>query len=124
MANKPHEPTPQLRGQVEAMTGYGIKAEDIARSLGICHVTLRKYYREELDNGAVKANAKVAESLFKKATGDGSQSVTAAIFWAKTRMGWKETLVNEHTGKDGTPLAPILNVYTTGNQPSPSSEAD
>jgi hypothetical protein len=104
MANKPHEPTPALRGQVETMTGYGIKAEDIARSLGICHVTLRKYYRDELDLGTIKANAKVAESLFKKATSDGSQSVTAAIWWSKTRMGWKETVVNEHGGTDGGPV--------------------
>jgi hypothetical protein len=27
--------------------------------------------------------------------GDGAQSVTAAIFWLKTRAGWKETVVQE-----------------------------
>jgi len=32
----------------------------------------------------------VAESLFRKATGEGSQSVTAAIFWLKTKGGWRE----------------------------------
>jgi len=53
--------------------------------------TLRKHYREELDTGHFKATAKVAESLFRKATGDGAQSVTAAIFWLKTRGGWRET---------------------------------
>ena len=42
-----------------------------------------------------KANTKVAESLYRKALGDGSQSVTAAIFWLKTRAGWKETLVQQ-----------------------------
>jgi hypothetical protein len=31
--------------------------------------------------GGAKANTKVAESLFRKATGDGPQSVAAAIFW-------------------------------------------
>jgi hypothetical protein len=30
--------------------------------------------------------------------------VTAAIFWAKTRMGWKETAVTEVMGKDGGPI--------------------
>lgn len=47
----------------------------------------------------------MAQSLFfRKATGDGPQSVTAAIFWAKTRMGWKETVLNEHAGPEGGPI--------------------
>jgi hypothetical protein len=29
---------------------------------------------------------------------------TAAIFWAKTQMGWKETSAHEFTGKDGGPI--------------------
>src|SRR3977135_1146572 len=33
--------------------------------------TLRKHHRDELDTGQVKASAKVAESLFRKAVGDG-----------------------------------------------------
>lgn len=52
---------------------------------------MRKHYRHELDNGQIKATAKVAESLFRKATGEGPQSVTAAIFWLKTKGGWRET---------------------------------
>jgi hypothetical protein len=51
-----------------------------------------------LDTGHIKATAKVAEFLFRKATTDGSQAVTAAIFWLKTRGGWKETTVNEMAG--------------------------
>jgi hypothetical protein len=53
--------------------------------------TLRKHYRDELDLGATKATAKVAEFLFRKATTEGPQCVTAAIFWMKTRGGWRET---------------------------------
>ena len=26
------------------------------------------------------------------------------MFWAKTRMGWKETNVQEHTGANGTEI--------------------
>ena len=52
--------------------------------------TLRKHYRDELDTGQIKATAMVAESLFRKATTDGPQSVTAAIFWLKTRGGLRE----------------------------------
>ncbi len=62
------------------------------------------YYRDELDDGHVKANAKVAENLYRKATGEGREAVTAAIFWLKTRAGWKETSVHEVGGKDGRPV--------------------
>ena len=73
------------------MAAYGVPESVVARVLAIDPKTLRKHYRDELDTGQIKATAKVAESLFRKATGDGSQSVTAAIFWLKTRGGWRET---------------------------------
>ena len=92
--------------QVEAMAGYGITAEDIATVLGIERWVLERDYRKELDSAAIKANAKVAESLFRKATGEGREGVVAAIFWLKTRAGWKETNAHELTGKDGSPLIP------------------
>lgn len=100
----PHQPTDAARKQVESMAGYGITEDDIAMSLEISKPTLIKHYRRELDMGHIKANSAVAQSLFKKATGDGAQAVTAAIFWAKTRMGWKETVVNEHSGPGGGPI--------------------
>ena len=80
---------------------YGVSEADIARVLGIDPKTLRKHYREELDTGHIVANAKVAESLFRKATGDGRQSVTAAIFWLKTRAGWRE---RPSSDEDDAPL--------------------
>ena len=43
-------------------------------------------------SGGIKANARVAESLYRKATGEGREAVTAAIFWLKTRARWKENL--------------------------------
>ena len=64
---------------------------DIARVLAVDPKTLRRHYREELDTGHIKATAKVAEFLFRKAITEGPQCVTAAIFWMKTRGGWRET---------------------------------
>lgn len=93
-----HKPTDATRKQVESMAGYGIPEDDIALSLDISAPTLRKHYRRELDLGHVKANSAVAQSLYKKALADGTSSVTAAIFWLKTRAGWKETSVHEHSG--------------------------
>ena len=71
------------------MAAYGIPHLDIAKVIGIDRKTLEKHYRYELDTGHIKATAKVAESLFKKATGG---NVAAAIFWMKARAGWSETV--------------------------------
>jgi hypothetical protein len=98
MGRRAHQPDAFHRRQVEAMAGYGVPEHAIARVVGIDPKTLRRHYREELDTGQYKATAKVAESLFRKATGDGSQSVTAAIFWLKTRGGWRETPQSHEVG--------------------------
>ena len=104
MGRRAHQPDLTTRRQVEALAGYGVPEPDIAGVVDIDAKTLRKHYRHELDHGHVKANAKVAESLFRKAIGDGSQSVTAAIFWLKTRAKWKETTVSEIAGNGGGPI--------------------
>lgn len=72
------------------MAGFGIPHEDIGRVIGIGPKALREHYRAELDTGHVKANAAVARNLFQIATGSGTGSVTAAIFWLKVRAGWSE----------------------------------
>jgi hypothetical protein len=86
------------------MAGYGVPEIDLGRVVGIDPKTLRKHYREELSRGHVKANAKVAENLFRKATGEGREAVIAAIFWLKTRAGWRETNVHEIGGSSGQPV--------------------
>jgi DNA-binding XRE family transcriptional regulator len=100
----PHEPSEASRRQVRALAAYGIPQDEIARVIGVSKPTLEKHYRPELDRAETEANAKVAESLFRKATGDGARAVTAAIFWLKTRARWKEptldaavTLSADHT---------------------------
>jgi hypothetical protein len=105
------ESDPQIRtqrGQVEAMAGYGIPESEIAKVLEIEPDKLRKLYGKVIDGARTKANAKVAESLFRKATGEGRESVTAAIFWLKTRAGWKETSAHELTGTDEGPIKVII----------------
>jgi len=99
MGRRAHRPDGTSRRQVEAMAGYGIPEADIACVLEIDAKTLRKHYRGELDKGHIKSTAKVAENLYRKATGEGREAVTAAIFWLKTRAGWKETVVQENAGE-------------------------
>ena len=108
MARPAHKPEPAIRRQVEAMAAYGVPETDIARVIGIDPKTLRKHYREELDTGQIKANSRVAESLYRKATTDGPQSVTAAIFWLKTRARWKETQVSEVTHDVADPMREMM----------------
>jgi hypothetical protein len=92
MGRSAHQPDTTSRRQLEAMAGYGIREADIARVLEIDPKTLRRHYRKELDKGHIKANTKVAENLYRRATGEGREAVTAAIFWLKTRAGWRETV--------------------------------
>jgi hypothetical protein len=88
--NQSHQPTAEQRKSVEAMAGYGIPHADIARVIGIEAKALQRHYRDELDLGQSKANTRVADNLFKIATGTGREAVTAAIFWLKVRAGWSE----------------------------------
>lgn len=107
MARKAHLPTDAARRQVEAMAAYGIPEWDVARVLGVDPKTLRKHYGEELATGHVKANARVAETLFKKAISPDltAPSVNAAMFWLKTRAGWKEQRAHDEPGKKDIQLA-------------------
>jgi len=72
------------------MVSFGIPQSSIAGVLKMDEKTLRKYYRQELDYGAEEANAKVARNLFVQATKDDFRAAPAAMFWAKTKMGWRE----------------------------------
>ncbi len=103
MGRPAHEPTPTSRRNVEALAGYGVPEAEIAGVVAVDPKTLRKHYRDELDTGSIKANSRIAESLYKKAMGDGPQSVTAAIFWLKTRAKWKETPIEEQNISDNLP---------------------
>ena len=91
------KPTDDERKLVEQMCAVGIPQESICLVVrdGIDDKTLRKHFRRELDTAKIKANAKIGGTLFNKAV---NGDTTAAIFWAKTQMGWKETSHTELSG--------------------------
>jgi hypothetical protein len=91
-----HEPDEKTRATVEAMVSYGIPHEDIAKVIGIDDKTLRKHYRTEIDTASAKANAQVAQRLYKKCMDDDTASI---IFWLKTRAKWSDTQKHEHGGE-------------------------
>ncbi len=129
MPRKVFEPTPEERQTVQAMAAYGIPQAEIAKTIlrpvgrhrvmtPIAADQLRKHFRQELDTGLWRANAQVAESLFRQAVGSPAQYdsegnliraeqpriTVAGIFWMKTRARWHEKVINEHSGPDGAPI--------------------
>lgn len=109
---KPFTPTDDDRKLVSSLAGFGAPHEYIASCVvnpqtgkPMTPKTLRVHFRAELDTAKDKTNALVAQSLFRHATGNGKNAVTACIFWLKTQAGWKEPPAGiELTGKDGGPV--------------------
>lgn len=99
-----HKPSEQQRNLVLALAGYGVPQEQIARLVQVDPTTLRQRYRDELDQGAPHANAKVAQNLFKIATGPGREAVTAAMFWLRARAGWSEFSAPPESAQKQVPL--------------------
>jgi hypothetical protein len=93
------EPTEHERIQVAAMAGYGLPHTHIAALIrnGIDDDTLRKWFSSELEQGKAKANLKIGQTLFQKAV---NGDTTAAIWWSKTQMGWRESVRLDHTSSD------------------------
>lgn len=89
-------PTEEQRKMVKGLSSVGMSQQDIClmvhdrRGRPIAKGTLEKHFRKELDEARIISSMRVAKSLYEKATGDGPTAVTAAIFWLKTRCGWKE----------------------------------
>jgi hypothetical protein len=94
MARPRFEPTQEHRDLVEQLAAFGVPVESMRLFIrdksgkAISEKTLRQYFARELDEGALKANLKVAQTLFKKAV---SGDTTSMIFWLKTRARWRES---------------------------------
>jgi DNA-binding transcriptional ArsR family regulator len=103
-----HEPTDATRIIARTLSAYGVTHEDIAAKLEISADTLVKHYKRELDAGRIDANSRVAERLYQIATQKETDkaSVTAMMFWLKTRAGWRE--VQRHEVEIKTDVASVL----------------
>ena len=93
-----HIPTEETRKLVRSLSAVGIKYVDIASKLEISDDTLVKHYKKDLEDGRTDANASIGQTLFQQAK---NGNTAAAIFWLKTRAGWKETNAVEHSGEVG-----------------------
>jgi len=90
--------------QVEQLAQYGLPMKQISAVVGLAINTIYKYYSEELDKGAARANLNVAKRLYEKCVKDGDTA--ALIFWAKTRMRWKED-APEDTSDQAAPAVKV-----------------
>lgn len=116
------EPTKEEKIKVETLSGYGVPIEQIAALIrgGIDSDTLRNRFKDELIAGKAKANAKVGQTLFQRATS--GEDTTAAIWWSKTQMRWAETQKHEVTGADGGPVVARIERVILGADERPAIE--
>src|SRR5712671_122501 len=115
------EPTPDQRSRVKLMKALGIPEDRICTTITnprtgkpVAPMTLARAFAAELESGATEVHTLVGNFIIcailgkKPALGDAIKSeqvrMTAAIFYAKTKMGWKETVVNEQANKDDKPF--------------------
>lgn len=124
MRGKKFIPTDKEREYVKVLASRGVTHEDIAILIrdGIDADTLKKWFVKELKLGRATANANIGGKLYSKAMGDGKDAATCLIFWAKTQMGWKETVKNEHAGIDGAPLQPMTLAHFYGEAPKKKND--
>ena len=99
---KVHEPTERNREDVQLMTKHGVTHAQIAAHIGISKKSLYKHYETDLEIGKMQAHDKVGKFLFNAASGAILEAekkhgatyqdcLRAAMFYAKTQMGWRET---------------------------------
>ena len=77
------EPTQDQRSQVKLMKALGIPEDRICKAI---------------------TNPRTQKPVLGDAIKSEQVRMTAAIFYAKTKMGWKETVVNEQVNKDDKPF--------------------
>lgn len=88
----PYEPCEKDLRIVEAMSGWAIPQERIAKVVGCDAKTLRKHFAPELEIGSARLEAQLAQNLLRIAQGHDRQALIATIFALKSRFGWVEAL--------------------------------
>lgn len=99
--------TPLMRSQVKLMAGWGHTQAEIAEALQIGENTIKRRLSAEFKCGLEKCGGEIVANLKRMASDTSGKhpgpTVTAAIFYCKARLGWRESM--ELTGKDGEPLS-------------------
>lgn len=101
--------------KIEALAGYGLSDEKIARVLGMDADTFSKRKREgpevlrALEKGKAMAESIIGQSLFNKAKAGDLGSI---VWWEKTRAGRVDSSQVRHADAEGGKLPPAqVTVY-------------
>jgi len=117
-AGRPSSYRPDYAGVVEKLCLLGARDADLARAFDVSESTIDNWkaahpeFLAALKAGRELADAEVANSLYRRAIGDGDRppDVTACIFWLKNRRPdlWRDAHRQEHaiTTPDKTELTP------------------
>lgn len=104
-----HEVTNDTKGKVIGLKIVGLTDEKIAIHLSISVNTLKKYYSHELEHGVADLHGQLVGKAYDKAIN--KNDTIMQIFLLKTRLGWKETHVQELT------IPPMIIKPPAGSRP-------
>lgn len=98
----PWEPTKDQRAQARALTACSHGVRDIAIFFGKDVKTVRRAFKDELEDGRSYFHSRLTVGLAQKAL---AGNLAAIIFTLKCKYQWRENQRLELTGKDGQPLS-------------------
>lgn len=133
IGQKPHERSDKIANKVRMLRALGNPQETIAFACDFSVETLVKYYKPELDLGAIEANAQMGAAIFQTGLGEKvpcldceggrttegkkcrtchatgtvwrlEPNTTAQIWWSKNRMNWTDRERIEVVGDGGGPV--------------------
>lgn len=91
---KQHRPTTENREKIRMLASCGVPIHLIPHALDPNHPmdvsTLYKYYDKDIKAGQAQTAALVGQNIAQMAMGSGKEALVAAIFYAKSQMGWYE----------------------------------
>jgi hypothetical protein len=82
--------TELVRKAIMGLAKQGKTIPEIADIIGVSTTHLKTTYKHELKCGKELADALVVENIYQQAMKDSPAAMPAAMFIAKSRMGWRE----------------------------------
>ena len=93
-----HRPTMENRLKIRELAAIGMPIDMIPYALNpdypMSMATLTKFYDKDIKAGKAQAFINIGSGLYATAQGGGRDALLAAMFFAKTQMGWQERQSN------------------------------
>lgn len=133
---RPTKYKPEFATQAAKLCALGATDAQLADFFDVDETTINEWkkvhpkFSQSVKEAKAESDQLVEQALFKRATGytriverlgkNGAEACTeeippdptSMIFWLKNRQPkkWRDKQEHEHTGKDGTPLTPVINL--------------